>query len=306
MLENQQHNTYDVEFYGPNSLTNSMFFAALKAGTEMAAYLGDSEHATKYQQALELGSARMDQMLWGGEYYVQVIDDVNKYRYQYGKGCLSDQVFGQMLAHVVGLGYILPKEHVRQAIQSVYHHNFRASMKDHFNVQRTYALNDEKGLLLCSWTQGGRPKLPFVYSDEVWTGIEYQVAAHLIYEGLIEEGLTVVKAVRDRYNGFNRNPWNEVECGNHYARSLASWAVYLALCGFQCDMVKNTMDFNPALNQDDFSAFWSTGKAWGIYHQQLNTETGEREWQIETLYGDLGDTTVNGKALSAVGVAVIN
>jgi len=293
VLDSQQHNTYDIEFYGPNSLTNSMFFAALKAGAEMAAYLGDEEHAKKYEEAFRKGSKRMDEMLWGGEYYIQQIDDVNKYRYQYGIGCLSDQILGQFLAHVAGLGYILPEEHVKKAVHSIFRYNFRNSFKKHHSVQRTYALNDEKGLLLCSWPNGGRPKLPFVYSDEVWTGIEYQVAAHLIYEGFVEEGLTIVKAVRERHDGYRRNPWNEVECGHHYARSMASWAVLTALSGFRYDMVKGTMSFSPAVSKEDFRTFWSTGKAWGIYSQHIDPATGEKKWNIEVLYGSLEGIEVN-------------
>jgi len=293
VLDSQQHNTYDIEFYGPNSLTNSMFFAALKAGIEMAEYLGDREHAEKYREALEKGSKRMDELLWGGEYYIQQIDDVNKYRYQYGKGCLSDQLLGQTLAHVAGLGYILPEEHVKKAVYSIYKYNFRTDFRNHANVQRTYVLNDEKGLLLCSWPHGGRPRLPFVYSDEVWTGIEYHVAAHLIYEGFVEEGLTIVKAVRERHDGYRRNPWNEVECGHHYARSMASWAVLTALCGFQYDMVKGCLSFDPKVFKEDFSCFWSTGKAWGIYRQKMDPETGERKWEIEVLYGSLDGVKVN-------------
>lgn len=286
VLDSQQHNTYDIEFYGPNSLSNSMFFAALKAGMEMADYLGDTERAAMYGKALEKGSKKMDQLLWNGEYYIQKIDDVDRYRYQYGKGCLSDQLLGQMLAHVAGLGYVLPKTHVSKAVHSIFKYNFRDRFADHHNVQRTYALEDEKGLLLCSWPHGGRPKLPFVYSDEVWTGIEYQVAAHLIYEGFVDEGLTIVKAVRERHDGYRRNPWNEVECGHHYARSLASWAVLTALTGFQYDMIEGTMSFEPVINQDNFSTFWSTGKAWGVY-RQIKDQNGEIQREIEVLYGSL-------------------
>ena len=295
VLDSQQHNTYDIEFYGPNSLSNSMFFAALKAGAEMAEYLGDQEHADTYREALDKGSRKMDELIWGGEYYIQKLDDVNKYRYQYGEGCLSDQIFGQLLAHVAGLGYILPEEHVKKAVHSIFKNNFRTNFRDHHNVQRTYVLNDEKGLLLCSWPNGGRPRIPFVYSDEVWTGIEYQVAAHLIYEGFIDEGLTLVKAVRERHDGYRRNPWNEVECGHHYARAMASWAVLIALSGFKYDMVKGTMSFDPVINQDDFSTFWSTGKAWGVYTQRKNPETGKREWNIKSLYGSLKGVCVNGE-----------
>jgi len=292
VLDSGQHNTYNVEFYGPNSLTNSIFFAALKAGACMAEYMKDTERARRYREAFQKGSRRMDDLLWDGDYYIQRIDDVNSYRYQYGKGCLSDQLFGQLLSHIVGLGYILPKEHVKKAIRSIFTYNFRSSFKEHHSVQRTYVLNNEKGLLLCSWPKGGRPKLPFFYSDEVWTGVEYQVAAHFIYEGFIEEGLTIARAVRERHDGYRRNPWNEVECGHHYARSMASWALLLALSGFKCDMVDKTLTFNPVINKDNFSTFWSTGKAWGTYSQRIDPRTGEKEWNIEVLYGDLGGSRV--------------
>jgi len=286
VLDGQQHNTYDIEFYGSDPLINSIFLAALKAASEIADYLGDEEYSFKYKEAFKKGSKQVDKLLWNGEYYEQKINDVNKYKYQYGKGCLSDQLFGQLLAHVVGIGYILPEDHVKKAIKSVFKYNFRESFEEHQNAQRTYALNDEKGLLLCSWPNGGRPELSFIYSDEVWTGIEYQVAAHLIYEGYIDEGLTIIKAVRDRYDGYKRNPWDEVECGHHYVRSMSSWAVLLALSGFKYDMGKKTISFKPAINKENFSTFWSTGKAWGIYNQKKNRDTGFFTYNVEVLYGN--------------------
>lgn len=284
VLESQQHNTYDIEFYGPSSLTNSMFYGALKAGSRISEYLGDEESSLRYRKALEKGSKKMDELLWNGEYYEQRIEDVDSYRYQYGKGCLSDQILGQSLAHVAGLGYILPEEHIKSAVHSIYKYNFLTSFKKHHNVQRTYALNDEKGLVLCSWPKGGRPKIPFVYSDEVWTGIEYQVATHLIYEGYIDEALTIVKALRERHDGYKRNPWNEVECGHHYARSMASWGLLVALSGFKYDLTENKIDFAPVINQDEFSTFWSTGKEWGIYRQSEDKETGKLKKETKVLY----------------------
>lgn len=291
--DGEQHNTYDIEFFGPNSMTASMFFTALKAGAEMASFLGDAEHEAKYRKALLEGSRRMDEMLWNGEYYIQKLEDVNQYRYQYGSGCLSDQLLGQYHAHVSGLGYILPQENVRSALQSIFKYNFRTDFLNHTNVERTFVLNEEKGLVLCSWPRGGRPKLPFVYADEVWTGIEYQVAANMIYEGLLEEGLCLVKAVRDRQDGYNRNPWNEVECGHHYARSLSSWALLLALSGFQYDMHRKVVSFSPRINRDRFSVFWSTSTMWGVYSQTLDPKTNEPAWEVEVLYGSLGDIKVN-------------
>ncbi|MGV8978528.1 MAG: GH116 family glycosyl-hydrolase [Cellulomonas sp.] len=262
VLDSKQHNTYDIEFYGENSLSNSVFFAALHAGAKLAEHLGEHETVARWLDAAERGSTRMDELLFNGEYYEQKLVDIDSVRYQYGTGVLSDQLFGQYLAHVTGLGHVLPAEHVKSAIESVFRYNFRTDLSEHHSVQRTYALGHEAGLLLCSWPHGGRPRIPFVYSDEVWTGIEYQVAAHLIFEGLVDEGLTLVRAVRARYDGTNRNPWNEVECGNHYARSLASWAVLIAMTGAQYDATARSLAFASAQG-GALETFFSTGSGWG-------------------------------------------
>jgi uncharacterized protein (DUF608 family) len=250
----------------------------------MASYLGETERADRYRDALATGSRRMDEMLWNGEYYEQRISDVDAYRYQYGRGCLSDQVVGQFLAHVAGLGHVLPADHVRSALASVVRYNFREDLGAVESVQRIYAVAGESGLLLCSWPHGGRPRLPFVYSDEVWTGIEYQVAASCIYEGLVDEGLKLVRTARERHDGHRRNPWNEVECGHHYARSLASWGVLTALCGQHVDLVNGKVSFAPRINEDDFHCFFSTGRSWGIYHQETR-DGGMNAW-VEVLGGE--------------------
>ena len=293
VLDSEQHNTYDIEFYGPNSLMGSIFYAALKAGAEMAAFMGDDARSARYQRALTEGSARMDALLWSGEYYIQKIADVDEYRYQYGTGCLSDQLLGQTLAHVAGLGYILPRNHVKAALKSIFRHNFCRDLRGNANAQRTYVLDGEAGLLLCTWPHGGRPRLPFVYCDEVWTGIEYQVATHLIYEGMVKEGLEIVKAVRDRHDGVKRNPWNEVECGHHYVRSLASWGLLPALSGFAFDMTRKRISFSPVINAKDFSCFFATGTAWGVYRQRVDSRTGKRTWDVEVMEGSLDGVTVN-------------
>lgn len=293
VLDGEQHNTYDIEFHGPNPLGNALFLAALKAGERMASFLGEMKDNDEYQdRADRYGSIfreaqeRIDTLLWNGEYYSQKLTDVNAYRYQFGEGCLSDQLMGQFLADLVGLGYVLPEEHVSKTVKSIYTYNFKKKLRNHENVQRTYALNDEGGLVLCTWPKEGRPRLPFVYSDEVWTGVEYQVAAQLIYRGHIDEGLEMVKAVRKRFDGKRRNPWDEYETGHHYARALSSWALLTALSGFQYDMTEGWVDFHPAIREDDFTTFWSTGKAWGTYSQKKNKKTGKPERELTVLYGD--------------------
>jgi len=316
VIEGEQHNAYDIEFYGPKTMTGSLYLGALKAAAEMADALGERVKSEEYQGLFESGKQYYDKYLWNGEYYFQ---DVKLYpglrlpeslhspqpiwlgsslkeesgtgsahvvpKYQYGTGCLSDQLLGQYLAHVAGLGYVLDRDHVRAAIKSVFSNNYRASLNGFANVQRVFALNDEAGLLLCSWPRGGRQVLPFVYSDEVWSGVEYQVAATLIYNGWVDEGIQVVESVRDRHKGYNRNPWDEEECGHHYVRAMSSWAVYLAMAGFHYSGVRKTMTFSPAIRNGDFRTFWSTGSGWGHFSQILSGEKASVRLHVQ--YGSL-------------------
>lgn len=285
VMEGEQHNTYDIEFYGPNPMTGLLYLGALLAASKMAEAMGEPEKAKEYRELFERGRRRLDELLWNGEYYVQRCDDLQGRRYQFGDGCLSDQLLGQWFAHVVGLGYLLPPEKVKTALRSIYRYNFKRDLFDHHNCQRTYALQDEAGLLQCTWPRGGRPPFPFPYSDEVWTGVEYQVAAHLIYEGMVPEGLSIVKAVRDRYDGERRNPWDEVECGHHYARAMSSWSLLLALSGYAYSAPEKALYFSPRFRPYDFKCFWSTGSGWGVFRQ---TADGRHQTdEICVLYGEL-------------------
>ena len=301
VMEAEQHNTYDIEYYGPNTMTGSLYLAALKAASKMAEAMGEEKDAQLYEKLFKQGSKDYDETLWNGEYYIQQVDILEGLiipehlksperecpdpecpgkkspggkapalekgksypKYQYGSGCLSDQLLGQYLAFVTDLGYVLEKSHVDKALSSIFQYNFCPDLSQFSNVQRVYALNEEAGLLLCSWPKGNRPALPFVYSDEVWTGIEYQVAASLIYADHVEKGLKIIESTRQRYRGFNRNPWDELECGHHYARAMASWAVMLALSGFHFDGVSHTLSLSPKTNPENFYTFWSTGTGWG-------------------------------------------
>ena len=309
VMEGEQHNTYDIEFFGPNTMCGTLYLGALKAAALMADALGDGAFAAQCRQVYESGRAKYDADLWNGEYYEQRVSLLtgeggadsspgarlraaqhsspdwhpspikpgeSQPRYQYGPGCLSDQLLGQWFCHVAGLGYVLPEERVRAALAAVVKHNWQPSLDTHESCQRTYALNDEAGLLLCSWPSGGRPAYPFPYADEVWTGIEYQVAAHCIYEGLIAEGLRIVEGVRARHDGARRNPWDEFECGHHYARAMSSWSVLLALTGCRWSALDGTLAFAPraeAMRDGTFRGFFTTGTAWGTV---AATATGAR------------------------------
>ena len=270
LVDGELHNTYDIEFHGIEPLAGGMFVAALRAGARMAEHLGDAVRASEWRARSDRAAARMDEVLWNGEYYRQVIDDVDAHRYQYGDGVLSDQLLGQFHARVNGLGDILPESRVRSALGAIVAHNFRSDLSTHESTQRVYAINDEGGLLLASWPRGGRPAIPFVYSDEVWTGVEHQVAASLVYAGLPAEALRIEHALRGRYDGTARSPWNEIECGNHYARSLASWALLLAFSGAQWDAPSGTLSFDPVR---DGRYLFTAGTAWGSVRVDGDTLT---------------------------------
>jgi non-lysosomal glucosylceramidase len=262
VLDALMHNTYDIEFDGSEPLSNILLLAALTAAVRMADEVGDGEARTRFGDALAVGAPRIDELLFNGEYFEQRTDDVDRLRSQYGTGVLSDQLFGQLLAHLTGLGDLLPREHLTSAISAVYRYNFQRDLSAHDNVERAYALGDEAGLVVCTWPHGGRPAHPPYFSDEVWTGIEYQVAAELAFVGFPEEALELVHAVRARHSGRYRSPWNEIEAGNHYARSMAAWAVFIAFSGVQYDAPRRWLSVSP---QADGRYFFSAGTGWGWF-----------------------------------------
>jgi uncharacterized protein (DUF608 family) len=287
VMEGEQHNTYDIEFYGPNTMCGALYLGALRAAEEIAQHLGDAD-AAEYRRIYESGRARYDRELFNGEYYEQhtrmpgpaevtkgkypqrhppgIREGESEPRYQYGPGCLTDQLLGQWFAHVVGLGHLLPADHTRSTARAIFEHNFKASLIDHESCQRAYAVNDEGALVQCTWPRGGRPRYPFPYADEAWTGAEYAAAALLLYEGEIDAGIEIVAAVRARHDGERRNPWNEFECGNHYARALSSWSLMLALCGYEYSAPRGRLTVAPKIAQGNFHSFITVGSAWGSIH----------------------------------------
>jgi hypothetical protein len=181
-------------------------------------------------------------------------------------------VLGQWWAHQLGLGYLLPKELIAKALAAVFRYNWLADLSGFQHNWRKFAGGKDKGLLICTWPKGGRPRYTIPYVDEVWTGVEYQVAAHMIYEGMTEEAMMIVKGLRDRYDGvprdpMPRNPWNEIECGGHYVRAMASWSVLLALSGFEIDGPAQTLRFAPRVTPAGFRAFFTGPEGWGSLAQ---------------------------------------
>jgi len=319
LVEEPHHNTYDIEFWGPDAMITSFYLGALQAMIEMGVQL--KKDSKKYKGLLAKGKAALESRLYNGEFFHQDIQyeglsapDPTKVKsfggdyseeakeilkkegpkYQYGLGCLSDGVLGVWIASVCGLPDFVDAKKVESHLLSVHKYNLRTNLSEHANPQRpSYALGNEGGLLLCTWPKGGKLSLPFVYSDEVWTGIEYQVAAHLMLIGKVKEGLDIVRLCRDRYDGRFRNPFNEYECGHWYARAMSSFGMLQGLTGQRYDAVDKTLYINSKVG--DFKSFISTATGFGTV--SLKNE----QPSIEVAYGtiDVKKMVVNGKTVKA-------
>ncbi len=277
VMEGAQHNTMDVEYYGPNPQMEIWYLGALKAMAVMADHMKDEAFAKTCRQLYRQGSKWTDEHLFNGEYYIQIVQppksrdevspfllvgmgakDVTNPAFQLGKGCLVDQLVGQYMAHVCDLGYLINDSHVKTTLRSIMKYNYKSSMAGHFNNMRSYSLGDEAGLLMASFPHG-RPKVPFPYFAETMTGFEYTAAIGMLYEGMTDEGLKVISDIRDRYDGLKRSPFDEAECGHHYARAMTAYGAVLALTGFYYSGVMKKMTFS----HDPGTYFWSNGYTWG-------------------------------------------
>ena len=185
--------------------------------------------------------------------------------YQVGGGCLIDQLVGQYLAQVAGLGSLVAQEHVQSTLQSIFKYNYKRSLEEHDNVERTFALNDEAAMVICDYATAPRPRIPFPYFAEVMTGFEHSTAALMLYSGMVEQGVESIRNIRSRYDGEKRNPWDEAECGHHYARAMASWTSVVALSGFHYDGPEASVVAVPRVPHNVFECFWSTGTGWGTF-----------------------------------------
>ena len=299
VMEGCQHNTMDVEYYGPNPQMGIWYLGALRAAEQMARHLKDESFATTCRDLFEQGSAWLDANLFNGEYYEHQIrpptdesqiaaslligmgaKNPTRPDYQLGAGCLVDQLVGQYTAHICGLGYLVEPDHVRSTLRSIMKYNYRDGLYGHFNCMRSFALGDEAVLLMASYPKE-RPNNPFPYFTEVMTGFEYTAAVGMLYEGQTEAGLTCIQNIRDRYDGRKRSPFDEAECGHHYARAMASWAAVLALTGFHYSGVEKSMTFAPKPGDH----FWSNGYAWGT----CSLKRSGRRMKVElcVLHGEL-------------------
>ena len=321
ILEEPHHNTYDIEYWGPEGHCTSFYLGALTAAVEMGKAL--DEDVALYQELIQKGRRFLETELFDGEYFYQkiqteglnaqfhplaashngtgytdIVTALNEQgpKYQYGTGCLSDGILGFWIARMSGLGQIVDEQKIKSNLNAIYKYNFKPDLSDHANPQRpSYAYGTEGGLLLCTWPKGGQLSIPFVYSDEVWTGIEYQVASHLMVEGMVDKGLDIVRACRDRYDGRIRNPFNEYECGHWYARAMASYGLIQGLTGARYDAVDKILYIDSRVGSN-FKSFLATTGGFG----SVGLENGKPFIEVQNGRIKVEKAVVSGKETSLI------
>ena len=285
LLQGPQHNTLDAIWYGKNAWISGLYVAALRAGAALAREANDAPFADRCQTLADRGTANLSAQLFEGGWFINRVDPAHPDTTNSGTGCHIDQMLGQSWAFQVDLPRVFKTEDARTALDALWRNNFttdvgpwRAANKP----GRVYATADEGGLVMCTFP---RPDWDFVkasgqgkgawasYLNECMTGFEYQVASQMLWEGKVTEGLAITRAIHDRYDGAKRNPWNEVECGNHYARAMASYGVFIAACGFTCHGPRGELGFAPRIHPEDFRAAFTAPEGWGTYAQR-RTATG--------------------------------
>ncbi|GAA5018543.1 GH116 family glycosyl-hydrolase [Actinopolymorpha pittospori] len=317
VMEGCQHNTMDVEYYGPNPQMGSWYLAALRACAVMAEALGEPDFAARCTALADAGSKWLDAHLFNGSFYRHLVRPVEEdgliaegLRHpsmgsasvedpdlQLADGCLVDQLVGQYASRTVGLGALLDGEHVATTLESIWRRNFHRDLSGHFNNMRSYALADEAATLMCSYDEGNRPARPFPYFNEAMTGFEYTAATSMIFDGDRSQGLELIRAVRDRYRGNRRNPYDEAECGFHYARAMASWSAFVAWTGFGWDATTGALSVD--LGRTDASTFWTVGSGWGTW-----TQTIEGDHLVGRVTVEEGDVALRSMAVAGITVPV--
>ena len=296
VITGRQHHTLDMEMFGPSGWLNGFYLGALKAGAAMADAVEDTDAAVEFREVFDKGYLWTKENLFNGEYFVQKVDLSNKaeldpylsnpgpsnyvkgtvydlywseehqqLKYQMGDGCEIDQVLAQWHANIYGLGDLFEPDAFKSSVNAIYKHNFKERLGDFANPCRIFGLEDDAGTVMCAWPDmAERPVIPLPYSQETMHGFEYAFATQLMMVEELEKAVQVFAAVRDRYRGHNRNPWNEIECGSHYARSMASFAAVPVLSGFVFDLPKGQIAFDPIVQDEGgHKMIWAAAGAWG-------------------------------------------
>jgi non-lysosomal glucosylceramidase len=293
MTDTQLENTLDAKWPGEIAWIVGLSLAAIKASALMAEEMGDKEFATRCNDYVLKGKANMEKLLFNGEYFIHRPDATKGRDGVLGSynTCHIDQVYGQSWAFQVGIrDRIINKEKTLSALKALWKYNFTTDVGPYLAEHhggRPYALPGEGGMIMN--TNPGNEEVPYgvkdawqvTYFHECMSGFEHQVASHMMAEGMVEESLILTRTIHDRYHAKKRNPFNEVECSDHYARAMASYGTFITACGFTYHGPSKRIGFAPKLNADNFKAAFTVAEGWGTYSQE------KKECKIEVKWGKL-------------------
>jgi len=295
LLEGEQYNTLDAAWFGPMAWISSFYLAALRAGEAMAEEMGDRVFAERCGRIAERGARALVRELYNGEYFIHKPDPAHPNATNTNDGCHIDQLMGQAWALQVGLPRVVGAAETRSALDAVWKYNFTPDVgpfRDGSRIKggRWYAMAGEGGVVMTTFPRGGVERAAGqggfgFYFNEVWTGQEHQLAAHMMAEGMVDRALVITRVIHDRHHAARRNPYNEVECSDHYTRAMSSHGTFLAACGYEHHGPKGHLGFAPRLSPERFKAPFTAAEGWGQF-EQVRTASG----QVETLrirYGRL-------------------
>jgi hypothetical protein len=308
LLEGAQQNTLDASCFGPMGWISSLYLGVLAAEKAMAIEMDDMEFASECDVLLKKGQKNIVEKLFNGEYLIHIPDPKYPDAINSNDGCHIDQVMAQSLTFQAGVPErVIPEKETVLALNSIWKYNYAPDeyvyQEQHKYIKgaRIYGTASEAGTIMCTWPKVWDEKAvpgmdkraddsptwlgPGGYFDECMNGFEYQLASHMINEGLITEGLAVAKSVHERYGAKKRNPYNEIECGDHCSRSMASYGIYNALCGFDYHRPKGILGFDPKIDPENFKSAFISAEGWGSFSQTLKNERQTNV--LELNYGKL-------------------
>ena len=303
MLSGSYHNTLDCNLSGTSPWIGSLYIAALEASARMGEIVGDAKAGRRYAALAQTARVKQDAELWNEElsYYTEKTENLPGTRV-IGDAVSIDMVLGQWWANQLGLGQIYPTERTKAGLKKIHEKNKFTDVHGTYPTRfRDFLGKGDTGWQMFAHP-GAVPGNMIAYHDEVMSGFEYTAAVAMIQSGLVNEGLEIIKAIHDRYDGRLRaqgevhmdngstvfgcgSPVGEDECGDFYGRAMSSWSALLALQGFQYDGPRGSITFKPVWQPENHVSFFTAAEGWGVFRQQR--AAGVQSQRIELNYGRL-------------------
>ena len=288
IVATSDHTTYDINFVGANTHTGSMYLAALRACEKMAELQGEDELARRYRAIHESGSRLAVEKQFNGDYFIQLIPEGASTKWQIGKGCLNSQLLGNGWADQVNLPSVYPEKVVAKTLRSIFRYNWIPDIGPYYKRHKpemVFVKPGEAGLIICTYPLGSRLPQPLRYRNTIMMGFDYNVANQMLTRGMLTEGFAIYRAYYDNYDGAKHNPWNEQQCGDHYARAMAAWGGLVAISGYVYDGPAGKIGFAPRYKPEDFRAFFTAAGGWGSLVQKRTAKSQSN--RIDVKWGDL-------------------